>query len=395
MPQQKKGSSESAVAKGAAATKANNCVNIGVIGCGRAGVNHILCLKEMKDANVAVTAVCDIFEPRKEEAKKLTGARVFHDYREMLERKDIDAVIVATPDHWHARMCIDAMNAGKDVYCEEPFTLRWDEAKEVKRVVNRTRRTLQVGAVTCSDPRWNKANELIQQGKLGRIVWSQASITRNSLEGDWNDIQLDVAVTPKNLDWERFLGSAPKRPFEPERFLRHGKYWDYSAGWIADAFSCGLYGLLKAMGPQHPKRVVAEGGHFVFPDREVPDTLHIIADYPSEHTVVILSCTANEKGLPVMIRAKEATMSFGKDNISIRPQRVYSVDHEPLQVKVVPVEDLHKEHLRNFIDCVRGKGRPNCDIDLTYKVTVAMAMGVLSYREKKVKFFDAEKEEVL
>jgi len=372
---------------------ANDRVNIGVIGCGRAGTNHIACLQEMKDkANVTIAAVCDIYEPRKQEGAKLSGGKAFHDYGKMLEMKDLDAVIVATPDHWHAQMCLDAVDAGKDVYCEEPMTLHWDEAKKVKEAVERTGKVLQVGAVCCSDERWAKARELVRAGKLGTLVWSQASITRNS-EGD--ETEIDPSANPKNLDWERFLGPAPRRPFDPERYFRHYDYWDYSMGVVGDSSSCGLYGLQAVLGPEFPKRVVAAGGSFVFRNREVPDTFHMVVDYPSEQTIVIACCEANALGPSTVVRGKEATMSLNRDNISVRPQRIYAAEKEPIKVKLTPVSDPLKEHLKNFLECVRTRKRPNCHADLAYKVTVALALGVRSYREKNAMFFDPEKEQVV
>jgi len=189
----------------------NSRINLGVIGCGAKGAEHIKRLKELgekKEANVAVAAVCDIYTPRKGKAKDLAGGALFHDYGELLARDDIDGVVIATPDHWHAQMCIDAMEAGKDVYCESPMTLTWDEAMKVRQAADRTQRVLQVGAVVSSDPRWLAAHELIKKKQLGAVVWSQASITRNSEEGEGN-VKVDAKATPKDIDWDRFIGPAP------------------------------------------------------------------------------------------------------------------------------------------------------------------------------------------
>jgi len=376
---------------------ANDRIRVGVIGCGGMGTNHLKRLVNASQAgelNVQVVAVCDIFEPRKERAKEISGGTAYHDYRKLLERKDIDVVWIATPDHWHARMSIDAMEAGKDIYCEKPMTRYWQEAKEVYRTVLRTGRIMQVGSQGCSDPKWKKAHELISKGYIGKIVWSQTSIGRNSKGGDWN-YSIDLTAGPHNLDWNAFLGSAPKRPFDPERFFRWRKYWDYSGGIATDLFSHVLHALLKTIGPEFPRRVVAGGGIFVHKDRETPDTFHMIADYPSEHSVVAVSSQANEQGLPVVIRGHEATMYLTGSNISIRPERIYADEREEMNIQVKGVGDLLKAHHRNFIECVRSRKQPNCHAELAYKVTIAILLAVKSYRENKVMLFDPVKEEVV
>lgn len=377
--------------------EANSRINLGVIGCGARGSDHIKRIKDLgekNEANVAVVAVCDIYRPRKEAAQQAAGAKVFHDYREMLAMKDLDGVVIATPDHWHARMCMDAMEAGKDVYCESPMAHRWEDALQVHQAVNRTQRVLQVGATACSDPRWRKAHEIIKEKKLGALIWSQASLTRNSEEGEGNT-KVDPSAGPDDIDWERFLGPAPWRPFDPERFFRHEKYWDYSLGAIKEDGKCGLYGLQAAIGPEFPKRIVSAGGRFVYPDREVPDTFHIILDYPTEHTIVVAATVANESGLPNLIRGKEASMYLDEGALQVRPERIYSEDMDPIKVPIRTPKDLQKEHHRNFLQCMRTRRQPNCPAALACKVTVALALAVQSFREDKVILFDPQKETVI
>ncbi|MEW6355151.1 MAG: Gfo/Idh/MocA family oxidoreductase [Planctomycetota bacterium] len=372
----------------------NSRINLAVIGCGARGVEHVKRLKELaekKEANVAVTAVCDIYTPRKEQAKELTGGALFHDYQELLARDDIDGVVIAAPDHWHAQMCLDAMEAGKDVYCESPMTLTWEEAMKVRQAVDRTQRVLQVGATVCSDPRWATAHELIQKKQLGTIVWSQASITRNSEEGEGN-VKVDAAATPKEIDWDRFIGPASWRPFDLERFFRHQKYYDYSLGTLNDDSRCGLYGLQMALGPEFPQRVVAAGGQWVHHDRELPDTFHIIINYATEHTTVLASCAVNESGLPTVIRGKAMTLHLDGDSIKVAPEKAYTDELDPIDIPVKTPKDLQKAHHMDFLDCIRTRKRPNCHVDLACKVTVTLALAVKAFRENEVVFFDPGKE---
>jgi len=372
----------------------NSRINLGVIGCGDKGCDHLKDfqkLAEKKEANVGIAAVCDIYKPRKEKAKEKSGGKLFHDYREMLEDDGIDGVVIATPDHWHAQMCIDAMEAGKDVYCESPMTLTWEQAREVNQVVNRTQRVLQVGAIICSDPRWQKAHEVVEKKQLGALIWSQAGITRNSEQGEGNT-KVDAKARPADIDWDRFIGPAPWRPFDLERFFRHQKYYDYSLGTINDEERCGLYGLQAALGPEFPQRVVSAGGQWVHHDRELPDTFHVIVSYATEHTTVLASCAVNEAGLPVVIRGKQATMHFSDSALKVRPERIYAEDMDPMKIPLKKPKDLQKAHHKDFLTCMRTRKRPNCHAELAYKVTVTLALAVKSFRENKVILFDPEKE---
>jgi len=372
---------------------ANERINIGVIGCGGMGTAH---LRELVDwsksgkENVAVIAVCDIYEPRKERARDISGAKVFHEYRDLLQMPDLDAVLIATPDHWHAQMTIDAMEAGKDVYCEKPMTRYWYEAKEVAQVQARTGRVVQIGAQgTSSDLRW-QANRLIREGALGKLLWSQAAYCRNSREGEWN-WDIDPQASPSNLDWDRFLGPAPKRPFDPERFFRFRKYWDYSGGIATDLFYHCLAELETALGPEFPKRVSASGGIYVFHDREVPDTFQVMIDYPTDHTVVLLSSMANRQGVPEMIRGHEATLTYEGGQVVVRPEKEYQGERPEIRVPGEP----RRGHKENWLDCIRTRETPHCDAQKGYKIMVAIALSVEAYRQQKTMLFEPEKEEVI
>ena len=376
---------------------ANDRVRCGLIGNGGMGshhLGHIMELGEKGEANVEMVAVCDIFEPRKEHGAARCHGQAFHDYRDLLAMKDLDCVVIATPDHWHSRMTIDAFEAGLDVYCEKPMTLWWHEAKEVYEAQQRTGRVLQVGSQGTSENKWPKANELIRAGELGKLIWSQTSICRNSTIGEWNYYDIDYQAGPHNLDWERFLGPAPKRPFDPERFHRWRKYWDYSGGTATDLISHVLHALLLALGPEFPERVVAGGGTVVHTDREVPETFHVIIDYPTGHSVVVCTSMENEQGLPVVIRGHEATMYLSGGDIEIRPERLFAEEREGMKVHVEGVDSFKQHHL-DFFDCMRTRERPRCHAELAYKTTAALALSCLSYRENKVKLFDPIKQELI
>jgi predicted dehydrogenase len=377
---------------------ANDRIRIGAIGCGGMGSAHLRSMVDQSkknEENIQVIAVCDIYEPRKNAAKALTGGAVYHDYRKLLENNDIDVVLIASPEHWHAQQAIDAMEAGKDLYLEKPLVRHLEDARKVYQTALRTKRIVQVGSQWTEEDKWRKADELIKAGKIGKPVWSQTSYCRNSKEGEWN-YHIDDDASPGNLDWNAFLGTAPKRPFDKERFFRWRKYWDYSAGITSDLFPHVMHTLFIALDLDFPTRVTATGGIYVHPDREVPDTIHLLADFPSGHTMLVAGSTCNEQGLETLIRGHKANMYLGGDAVVIRPERVYAEEIEETREAVPgPAEDPMRVHEKNLWKCVRSREKPHCPIDLAYKVHVTVGLAELAYRQNKMMRWDAKKMEIV
>jgi len=372
---------------------ANDRINMGFIGLGGQGTHHLRNFVEISKnpaEKVQVIAVCDIYEPRKKRAQEISGGKLFHDYRELLQMPDLDAVLIASPDHWHARMTIDAMEAGKDVYCEKPMTLYWDEAKRVAQAADRLGRIVQVGAQGASDDLAWQANTLIREGAIGKLLWSHNSYCRNSRDGEWN-WHIDPDASPQNLDWKAFLGSAPQRPFDKERYFRFRKYWDYSGGIATDLFYHALTHLQIALGPEFPIRVSAAGGIYEFQDREVPDTYHTLIEYPTNHSVALTSSMANYDSLPEVIHGHRSTLTYEAGQVVVRPQDPFRSETVERHVPGQPRAD----HTRNFLDCVRSRQQPHCSAQTGYRIMVAIALGVMAYRQQKVIHFDPVKQEVL
>lgn len=371
---------------------ANERLHVGLIGCGGQGMYHLHRL--VRNPAVQVVGVCDIYKPRLDDARRVSRAEGYHDYRRLLDRNDLDAVWIATPDHWHSRMGIDAMEAGKDVYQEKPLTRYWHEAKEYHRAWKRTGRVVQVGSQDCSRGIWKRAGELVREGRVGKLVWSQTSIARNLRDGDWN-YSVDLDAGPHNLDWQAFLGPAERRPFDPERFFRWRKYWDYSGGIATDLYVHVLHTLCIALGNEFPIRAVASGQFCVHNDRETPDTFLSIIDYAGGHSLMIAGTQANEQGLPVVVRGHEATMYLSGSRILLKPERIFSGSRRDETIDVPDVGDTIAEHHANFIDCVRRRDqRTNCPVDLAYKVMVAVDMTIECYRKNRVMQFDPITEEM-
>lgn len=379
----------------------------GVIGCGGRGSGHVQDItSRSKDPanNIAIAAVCDIYRPRLESAAKHSGGKPYTDYKKLLEDKDINCVVIATPDHWHAAMCIDSMKAGKDVYCEKPWTRTAEEAKECFQTVHSTKRILQVGTQHTADGGYWAARDAIAAGKIGKLVWSQISYSRNSTAGEWN-YSINDGASPENLDWDAFLGAAPKKAFNREHFFRFRKYWDYSGGIATDLHYHKLAPMLIALGADFPWRVTAGGGVWVHKDpghqspREVPDTFMTILDMPRDHTILLASSMANSSGLPDLIRGHEGNLSFTGGGIELRAERTYGKEFKERSggedVIRIPGQP-RQEHMLNFITCARSRKLEdlNCGPDLGYKTMVAIAMSVRAYREQKVLFWDPIREEV-
>jgi len=376
---------------------ANERLGIGVIGCGGMGTEHIRNYKRRaSELNIAIVGVCDIYEPRKERAKAESGAPVYHDYRDLLARKELDGVIIATPDHWHARMAIDAMEAGKDVHVEKPMTLYLNEAREMVEVARRTKRVVQVGAEGVAMDVFWQARRLLAQDVLGKVVWATAGVYRNDPAGDWN-WPMDKDCSPKNLDWERFLGPAPRRPFDPERYFRYRKYWDYSGGLAHDLIAHVLSGLQLMLGPEFPKRVSAAGGIYVHHDRETPDTFHMMVEYPSDYVATLFCTQTTTDGVDMAIRGEHATLSFEKDSnqlptaVVITPQRPFAD-----KVRKMRIESQGRaDHDANWIACMRTREEPYYPVEMGYRVMAALCLGVRSWREGRMFRFDAESQEVI
>ena len=260
----------------------NDKIRFALIGAGGMGTGDATdCLSL---GNTEIAAVGDIYEGRLERAKERWGNQVFttRDYREILAKKDIDAVIVATPDHWHAQIAHDALMAGKDVYVEKPMVHKFPECKMLMDAQAKSGKILQVGSQYASAMVFLKAQQLIQQGALGELNLVEAWLDRNTAIGAWQYSLPGPDATPARIDWDRFLGNAPKHPFDPIRLFRWRNYRDYGTGVSGDLFVHLLTGLHVATGSLGPNRIFATGGVRYWKDgRDAYDVVLALMDYPT------------------------------------------------------------------------------------------------------------------
>ncbi|MCW5982164.1 MAG: Gfo/Idh/MocA family oxidoreductase [Bryobacteraceae bacterium] len=373
---------------------AGNRLRIGVIGCGGMATHHMKTLVPLRESdNFEFAAVCDIYDKRARMAAELTGAKIHKDYRSLLEEKDIDYVLIATPEHWHAQMTIDAAEAGKHIYCEKPMTQTSEQAKKVVAVIQRTGVKMQVGVQGMSDDSYETANKYVKQDALGKVVLAQIDYSRNYAEDFW-DYEIDGDARPgENLDWSAWLGPAPRRPFEPERFFRWRHYWDYSSGIASDLFVHRVTRIIKSLDLTFPDRGVATGGKFFFVNSkaEVPDTMNVLLDYPEGLTVQLISSMANDARVEHMLRGHKATLFFTPTGFEIRPQELFEKELKPVVHEKSGGERVDLHH-RNLMNAIRHNEPLKCDCRLGYYGVVACEMGTQSLRRQKYMAWDRGRE---
>ncbi len=383
---------------------ANDRINYGFVGVGGMGAKHLSIIKEFSATeNVAVFAVDDVFDKRRQEAKtkaELTDAQIFNEYRKVLDNKDIDVVVIATPDHWHARIAMEAMQAGKHIYVEKPMTRTLEDAFKLYDTAMQTKRWVQVGSHGCSDPKWHKAREIVQSGKLGKMLWAQGSYCRNNPKGEWN-YKIEPEAIEQNIDWTTWLGSTPKRPFNAERFYRWRKYWDYGNGIIGDLWPHRLHPLMLAMAMnEFPKSVACIGGILCDTDkgrgepREVADTTMVVVEFPCGAMIHLAGSTVNERGVEDIIRGQKADLLFGGGKVQIQPERPYVEELDASDETPPDAGETHAKHQKNFIDSLRANKAPNCDIELAIRVQTVVSLAEESYRKGRMVHFDPVKRRV-
>lgn len=382
----------------AVAQQPQKTLRFGLIGCGGMGSSHLNAIQGLKNGGYAVdvVAVCDVYQPRLSAAAERTGGKAYTDYKELLKHEGLDCVGIATPDHWHAQMTIDAANAGKDIYCEKPMTL-WKDLSEAVRVVEAVKsngRVMQVGTQGTSDGVWQSVAEAVGAGKTGKLISVQASDMRNGPLGVYDPASNDGQARPgENLDWEQWLGPAPKVAWEPGRFFAFRSYWDYSGGVGTDFFPHLLTPLVKSLSLEFPSRVTAIGGQYVYTQngREIPDIFNLLVEYPDGPNLILMGSLATSENIPTTIRGHEGVIVVGGQSGAagvIKPERRVTEGREEEPLASNRPGSL-EEHYRDFFECVRSREQPRSDAELGYRVMSVLHMGIRSFREGRTMDFRA------
>jgi len=395
--------------------KEGETIGLGIIGVGGMGGAHLeqLCKMEKDGANLQIHAVADCYIKRQEYRKRWIKSNVgrdidaYTDYTKLLERDDIHGVIIATPDHWHALNAIHAMEAGIDVYCQKPVTYTVEESLDVRDCVNRTGRVFQCGAQGCSEDWWWQARKFIKNGGIGKVIWAQIDASRNSAGGpndrggEWNwRIDPEATDNPEAgenyIDWEQWLGPAPKRPFSQCRFFQFRKYWDYSGGIATDLLYHRLAPMTIALDARAPERATGSGGIFIqHDDREVPDTFMGQLDYPDDYTIVMTGSMANRQGNETMIRGHRATIrpvDDGAMKVTAENEFKEWFKKEYGAEEIVIPAEPRLGHVEKWLECMRTREPTHLDAETAYRAMCGIRMSIDAYRQDKVIFWDGERE---
>ena len=383
----------------AEAKGANERIGVGFIGTGGRSRAHQKIVNDFaKDGVAAPVAVCDVYRPRLEQASRNCGdAKMYMHHEELLADPNVDVVCIATPDRLHAPQTIDAIEAGKDVYCEKPLThwCQFEMAKKVEEVATKHQRLVQVGTQHMADDNYPKIIQLIRDGIIGKPVHVECSYFRR---GDWGErmrIPDENAKPGPDLLWDRFLGDAPKVPYSVSRFFQWRMYWDYAGGPATDLLVHTYTPIFCILELDYPERVFGGGGTFQY-SREVPDQCNIIADYKNGPSVVMTNSLSNHVPADTIIRGTDGIITWamlqgGKQyGVRIVP---FAKGKEEMLIPWAGQGDTSKLWA-DLLDCVKTRAQPKCNIGMAVRVQAPLSMGILSHRESKVALFDFEKESI-
>ena len=391
---------------------ANDKIRIGFIGPGGRGFSaHVKSLTKWAKLGqpIELVAVCDVYTKNNDRAaehieKNLGVAPTkYVDYLEMFEKENLDAVCIGTPDHWHHRQTIDALNKGLHVYCEKPMTKTVEEAIDVYKTWKSSGKVMQVGVQSTSLPVWGRVNKMLNEGLLGKVLMYQTEFFRNSAMGQWRYYGLDEAMTPENVNWKLWLGSdqglAEYEPFDREKFAQWRRFWPYGSGMFTDLFVHRTTSMLKATGLRFPGRVVGAGGLYLeYDGRQVPDVATVVADC-KEGVQGLVTATMACQNTPVqqMIRGHFSSFVFGNgeefdgfDFVPERPQVTRDSSLKKKRFETEKVKNTTDRHFRNWIEAMVAEdpSKVNNDPLLGAAAITTVILGALSYRQGKVFYFD-------
>jgi predicted dehydrogenase len=373
---------------------ANDRIRLGVIGSGGRGLLDML--EFLKNPGVEVTAVCDVWDEHRDKCasqipNKPKEFQTYVDYRPLLDRKDIDAVLIATPDHWHMQPCIDACGAGKDVYIEKPLTFAVAEGKEMIKAARVHNRVVQCGMQQRSGEHYREAKErYFDTGKIGKVTLARTWWHGNS----WHLRKAPFTAKPAGLDWDRFVGPRPWREFDAQQFWNWRAYLDFGGGQITDLFTHWIDVVQWFMKQDLPSAAVASGGVYAYKDgRTAPDTICVLLEYPKDWTATFEATLApGTKGAAIEFVGTEGSLLISRGGYTWSPVKGEKVERK------APGEQgdaLTQSHVRNFLECVRSRQRPNGDVAIGHRSALASHLGNIAYVEKRRIVLDPIREEVL
>jgi predicted dehydrogenase len=371
-------------------------IRIGLIGAGDRGMEILR--EAMGCSSIDVAGVCDVYTKRVEAAKAVApGATGFLDHRRLLDDSSIDAVLIATPQHLHCEHFTASLAAGKHVYQEKTMAFTVDHAKKMRAAVEKDggKHVVTIGHQACSSGQVQDARQFLAENKVGRITMIDAHMYRNTPHGkpQWRR-PVFPDMNPENVLWDSFLGEAPKRPFEANRFQNWRFFWDYSGGNVYENMCHQLAFWYRILGLQIPAAATMTGGLFLWKDgREVPDTMDVSLEHEAEEMLFTWHSGFgnNHLGVTEAVLGTDGTIERGQQ-IRYSPQKVNRPQGAEMlgQTRTEP-----RAHMQNFFDSIRGTAQPNCPFDVGYRVSIACRMAVESYRQRRTVRWDREREEIV
>ncbi|MGI9013217.1 MAG: Gfo/Idh/MocA family protein [Phycisphaerales bacterium] len=377
-------------------------IRMALVGCGGMGNGHLdafMGFNERKEEAVHIVAVADCCSLKVDEAvAKCSRKQGFAvdgaaDYRALLARDDIHAVLIASPEHWHGEMCRDAIAAGKDTYLEKPMTLRLDDGLHLRRVhMANPEVIVQIGTQKMTLPKYNEAQRLVAEGAIGHPTFSQTSYCRNSKDGEWLYYGIRPEIQPgSTIDWDAWCGHLGPRPWDPALYARWRRYKDFSTGIVGDLLVHEVTPLMMALQCGYPTRVVATGGHYIDKAMENHDQVNLQVQFgKKDHTMIVAGSTCNDQGLETMIRGHKATMYLGSNNVVIRPQQLFIEEVEEQTVECPNIGNDQDQLRLNWLHCIRTREAPKSPVEFATQVIVAVDLATRSMWEGKAFGFDED-----
>jgi predicted dehydrogenase len=369
---------------------ANDRIQLGLIGCGERGRSDMS--KFLTAGNVDVVALCDIWAGQIEQARKLApSSKGFDDHRKLLDIKEIDATLIAVPDHWHAAIATDALNAGKDVYVEKPLTLRIEEGPGILKAARIGKRICQVGMQQRSGKHYLEAKaEYMDTGKLGKITLARTWWHGNTYH--LRKAPASLQTQPADLDWAHFLGPVKWRDWDPQQYWNWRAYLDFGGGQVTDLFTHWIDVVHMFMGHDVPSAASASGGIYNYKDgRTAPDTIDVLLEYPAEFTATFEgTLVPGITGEGVEICGTQGRLYIDRQHYEFHP-----LGRNAPATVVKATTDLDLDHVQNFLACVRSRNLPNGDVLVGHRSAQASHLGNISYMQKRRIDFDPVREEIL
>jgi predicted dehydrogenase len=370
---------------------ANDRIRIGIIGCGDRGQED---LREiLKIPNVDFVAAADVYNRRHEQARKLAPAvKTFTDHRRLLDLKDVDAVIVASPLHCHARHFIDTIAAGKDLYSEKTMTWSIEEAEACRNAARKSDRIVQIGLQHESSGPVADTRQWIKSGMAGKITHVESWMSRNTPKGKGQWVRpVPSDCTADNVDWNLFLNGRRARPFDPYKFINWRLFWEFSGGNVTENMVHQIALIISTLDLSLPTSAYMSGGVFSEKDgREVPDTIAVTLDFPNELTVTWQSTFSNSHyGLGERFLGSDGTVeriAGATDMVTGKSQTAVWYFPEKLnRPEGAAAQGVSKgvNHMANFIECIRSRKEPNAPVEIGYRSAVAAHMANLAYQKRE------------